>query len=227
MNKYAISDIHGCLKTFQGLLKKIKFSKEDELYLLGDYTDRGPDSKGVIDYIWELQSKNYQVFCLRGNHDQMMLDALHSSKWQRNWLLNGGWTTIGSFGANNLSDIPQKYFHFLKDMPYFFEVDEYILVHAGFSFDMPNPFDELHSMLWKRNWYQSINYLWLGNRIIIHGHTPCSKKDVNTMLKNMSRNQYLDIDTGCVFKGKTQGLGELTCFDLGNRKLIFQENLDF
>ena len=52
MNKYAISDIHGCLKTFKALLTKLDFSKQDELYLLGDYIDRGPDSKGVIDYIW-------------------------------------------------------------------------------------------------------------------------------------------------------------------------------
>jgi len=51
MKKFAISDIHGCAKTFKALLKKINFSKEDELYLLGDYIDRGPDSKGVIDYI--------------------------------------------------------------------------------------------------------------------------------------------------------------------------------
>ncbi|MFT5168289.1 MAG: serine/threonine protein phosphatase 1, partial [Saprospiraceae bacterium] len=64
MKQYAISDIHGCAKTFKALLEQISFSKEDVLYLLGDYVDRGPDSKGVIDHIWQLQSEGYTVFCL-------------------------------------------------------------------------------------------------------------------------------------------------------------------
>lgn len=59
-----------CLKTFKSLLKKISVSKSDELYILGDFIDRGPQSKGVIDYIWELQKLGYIVHCLKGNHDQ-------------------------------------------------------------------------------------------------------------------------------------------------------------
>ena len=55
MRKIVISDIHGCLNSFKALLYKIVYSKRDELYLLGDFIDRGPDSKGVIDYIWKLQ----------------------------------------------------------------------------------------------------------------------------------------------------------------------------
>jgi len=226
MNKYAVSDIHGCLKTFKALLKKINFTKEDQLYILGDYIDRGPHSKGVFDYILELQNEHFQIFCLRGNHDQMMLDAIHSMKWQRNWLQNGGWTTVESFDAKLFSDIPMQYFDFIKEMPYYIEVDNYILVHAGFSFDMPNPFDELHSMLWQRNWYDKINYHWLQDRMIIHGHTPTSKEDVKVMLSNFNKTQYLNIDTGCVYKGRMKGLGYLTCFDLGKKELIFQESLD-
>ncbi|MEO0876095.1 MAG: metallophosphoesterase, partial [Bacteroidota bacterium] len=66
MRKFAISDIHGCLKTFEALLDQIQFTTQDELYLLGDYIDRGPDSKGVIDLIWKMQADGYQVKCLRG-----------------------------------------------------------------------------------------------------------------------------------------------------------------
>ncbi|MCC6412552.1 MAG: metallophosphoesterase, partial [Saprospiraceae bacterium] len=65
MKKYAISDIHGCNKTFLALLENLDFSKADELYLLGDYVDRGPDSKGVFDTIFRLQSEGYKVQCLR------------------------------------------------------------------------------------------------------------------------------------------------------------------
>lgn len=59
MRKFTISDIHGCAKTFKALLNRISFSKEDELYLLGDYIDRGPDSRGVIDHIWHLQKTGH------------------------------------------------------------------------------------------------------------------------------------------------------------------------
>ena len=71
-------------------------------------------------------------------------------------------------------------------------------------------------MLWQRNWYNHINYTWLKNRIIVHGHTPIVQNEVKLMVKNLNKNQYLNIDTG-----------HLTCFDLKERKLIFQENLDF
>lgn len=226
-NKYAISDIHGCLITFKSLLKKLNFNKTDELYILGDFIDRGPDSKGVIDFIWELQKSGHSVHCLKGNHDQMMLDARNSLDLQRQWLINGGWTTIENFNVDRIQDIQDKYFQFFEDMPSYLEVDNYILVHAGFKFDMPDPFDEFHSMLWQREWYEKINYQWLGDRIIVHGHTPIKKGEMIVMLDNLEHNQYLDIDCGCVHKGKLEGLGYLACLVLNENKLVFEENRDF
>ena len=81
MRRFAISDIHGCIKTFKTLVDRIEFSKEDTLYLLGDYIDRGPDSKGVIDHIWKIQEEGYRVHCLRGNHEQMLLEELKNIKF--------------------------------------------------------------------------------------------------------------------------------------------------
>jgi len=75
MRQFAIADIHGHLKTFKALLREINFTVFDELFLLGDFIDRGPDSKGVIDYIEELKQTGYTVYCLRGNHEQLCLDA--------------------------------------------------------------------------------------------------------------------------------------------------------
>ena len=227
MNRYAISDIHGCLKTFKSLLTKLNFTKEDELYILGDFIDRGPSSKGVIDFIWELKESGFNVMCLKGNHDQMMLDARNSLSLQRTWLINGGHSTIENFNADSILDIPQKYFQFLEELPLYIEVENYILVHAGFMFDMPNPFDEVHSMLWQRDWYDRINYNWLGDRIIVHGHTPILKKDIITMLKEIKANQYIDIDCGCVHKDKKEGLGYLACLILNEKKIKFEENKDF
>ena len=73
---FAIGDIHGCSNTFKRLLlDKIKIRKSDIIYCLGDYIDRGIDSKGVIDFILELRAEGYTIYTLRGNHEQMMLDA--------------------------------------------------------------------------------------------------------------------------------------------------------
>ena len=75
MRKIAISDIHGCLKTFKLMVEEqIVLSQKDELYLLGDFVDRGPNSKGVLDYIMSLQEAGYQLHCLRGNHEDMMVN---------------------------------------------------------------------------------------------------------------------------------------------------------
>lgn len=222
--KIAISDIHGCIKTFKALLSKLGFSKNDTLFLLGDYIDRGPDSKGVIDYIWELQSENYDVRCLRGNHDQMMLDALFSMKWQRTWLHNGGWTTIESFDAKLLSEIPIQYFNFFKEMPYYFEEDEYLLVHAGLNFMEDDPLSDKEAMLWERNWDHKIDKEWLGNRIIIHGHTPIKKFKIEHSLLTLEETPVINIDNGCVYdRGE---LNNLCAFDMTNRKLYFQANVD-
>ena len=105
-----------------------------------------------------------------------MVDAPTSLSQKRTWLDNGGKETLLSFNAFDLGMIPEKYFNFLENLPHYIEVDNYILVHAGFKFIMPDPFNEVHSMLWQRNWYDDINYDWLGERIIVHGHTPVSKK---------------------------------------------------
>lgn len=227
MNKYVLTDIHGCLKTFEGLIKKIGFSKNDQLFLLGDLIDRGPNSKGVIDYIWKLQSDGYDVACIRGNHDQMMLSAFQRMDWQRTWLINGGWTTVESFQANTLNDIPNQYFYFIKHMDFFIEVDNFILVHAGLNCMTENPLEDTEAMMWIRNWYKDIDYSWLKDRIIVHGHTPIAKEKAIEMFDNVSDQQYLNLDTGCVYKGKKDGQGFLTCLNMTTKELIFQENIDF
>jgi UDP-2,3-diacylglucosamine pyrophosphatase LpxH len=69
-----IGDLHGCIKTFKALLDKIGLTRNDNLYLLGDYVDGGADAKKVVDTILELIDLGHKIHCLRGNHKQMMLD---------------------------------------------------------------------------------------------------------------------------------------------------------
>ena len=224
MNRWAISDIHGCVRTFRALLQKINFTKKDELYLLGDYIDRGPDSKGVIDHIWQLREDGFTVRCLRGNHEQLAIDAKTDRNDERMWLANGGPQTLISFRASNINAIPKPYLNFLENLPHYFEVENYILVHAGLNFDMPNPLDGLTSMMWIRRWYEDINYHWLDNRIIVHGHTPQKKQIIEHQHKKLEKRGVLDIDCGCVFD--ISNMGYLCAFNLTDQELVFQVNID-
>lgn len=220
MPRYAISDIHGCAKTFKALLEKINFTQQDKLFLLGDYIDRGPDSRGVIDHIWKLQSEGYQVHCLRGNHEQMLLDEIAKiNEWYK-----GEPATLVSFEVNQNEDIPEKYIDWMKRLDYYFELDDYILVHAGLNFLRTDPLADLKEMMWVRRWYDQIDRNWLGKRIIVHGHTPTKKSAVEKSLKILDHLPVIDIDAGCYYE--TEGFGNLTAFNLDSRELIFQPNLD-
>lgn len=227
MPKFAISDIHGCTKTFDALLNKLQFSTRDELYLLGDYIDRGANSKGVIDLIWDLQKEGYTIHCLRGNHEQMLLDALRGDLGSEElWMFNGGVETLQSFGLDTVRDIPLAYIDFFENCHYFLEVDEYILVHAGLNFEHHEPLDNKHSMLWIRRWYEQIDFDWLGNRIIVHGHTPKSSSKIRHLHHNLKNGQVLNIDAGCVFGRRRVDLGQLCAFDMTNRELFFQKSVE-
>ena len=224
MKRFAISDIHGCLKTFKALLKQIGFSKEDELYLLGDFVDRGPDSKGVIDHVWKLQQEGHAVFCLKGNHEQMFLDAVHNINARGHWLKYGGWQTLESFQVQQITDIPKEYISWFKDLPHYLRTDGYFLVHAGLNFRIKNPMEDEVAMLWERNWYHQINHQWLDNRLIVHGHTPTKKLIIQNNLSQLMHTPVINIDAGCVFN--TRGYGDLCALNLDNRVLHFHENID-
>ena len=186
MRKLAISDIHGCKKSFEALLDRIAFSKGDLLYLLGDYVDRGPDSKGVIDLIWELQRDGYQLECLRGNHEELVLRAASGNfTFLEKWLKTDGKDTMDSFGVSQCADIPQEYIRWMDALPYYLEVDNYLLVHSGLDFRLEDPLSDTMEMCWLRDWYHTIRYDWLKDRIIIHGHTPL---DVETIDNFVDRN---------------------------------------
>jgi serine/threonine protein phosphatase 1 len=224
----AISDIHGCRKTFQALLEKIAFSLTDELFLLGDYIDRGPDSKGVMDDIMQMQEDGYSVICLRGNHEESMMRSRSDITYRAAWMGWGGKQTLESFGikeASSILDVESKYWKFMKGLKYFHETEQFILVHAGLNFDASPPFENHYSMMWIRDWYEDIDREWLNGRIIIHGHTPAKHFDIRASLFKTDELPAIDIDNGCVY-GHIEGMGRLCAFDLTNQKLYFQPHVD-
>jgi serine/threonine protein phosphatase 1 len=222
MRQFAISDIHGCAVTLQALVeKKIGLRPQDELYLLGDYVDRGPNSKGVFDYIFQLQAAGYQVHCLRGNHEDLMLDAIFGGDDMELWRMNGGDTTMESFGAwFDIRKIPGRYWTFIESLPYYVELDGFFLVHAGLNFLEKNPLEDEHAMTWIRDWYQDLDWEWLGDRILIHGHTPQSRKSIESWPLRKLILPVLNIDAGCFY------LGEMCAYNLTGDQLLFQQNLD-
>ena len=225
MKKYAISDIHGCNKTFGKLLEQLKLTKADELYLLGDYIDRGPDSRGVIDRIIQMKKDGYQVFTLIGNHEQLLIESIEDPRMKKVWLNNGGKTTLKSFDANDANEVPEKYISFIEDLEFCIETDHYILVHAGLNFKVSQPLEDRNSMLWIRHWHNQIKLNWLNGRIIVHGHTPTVRSQIYEQFLKMNREGYLCIDNGAGMAALGRS-GALCAVELTEPKLFFQEYVD-
>lgn len=226
MRKIAISDIHGCAKTLKALLNALELRKEDLLFFLGDYIDRGPDSRGVLDLIFQLIDTGFQVRCLAGNHDVHLLtarvDSYFHEFWKQRW---GGSKTLESFGVTHARDIPAVYVDFLAELPWVWEVGDFILVHAGLDFSAEDPLKTNLEMLEIRNWYSRIDYEWLGSRYVVHGHTPTPAAVIREMVKHFDVLRALDIDAGC-FAIQYEGYGNLCAFELESRRLWFQPNID-
>ena len=226
MRQFVIGDVHGCKVSLVALLKKIDVQLDDEIYFLGDYIDRGRDSKGVFDTIFTLIGAGHKVTCLSGNHEAMLLGGYQGNRNDANdWWNNGGKTTLRSFNVQHLQDIPPQYIEFIKTMPLVVEVGDYILVHGGLNFKAKNPLTPSQQMVWIRDWYGKIDYKWLSNRYIIHGHTPQSVEETQHQYALLEQERVLNIDCGCVFNGKS--LNSLVCFELNSKQLYFQKNVEY
>ncbi len=218
--RFVIPDIHGCALTFRKLVEDvICLTTEDQLYLLGDYIDRGPRTKDLLDLIIGLARSGYSVNALRGNHEEMLLNSDNSPADFRLWALNGGNATLYSFGADSAGEIPRRYLKFLEKLPLFFMLDDFILVHACLNFDRPDPFADREYLLWAR--HCEVDRSRIGNRRVISGHTPVTRES----LENGLGSSRIMLDNGCVYKGQ-KGLGALAALELDSMTLFFQENID-
>ena len=221
---FAISDIHGCSKTFRSLIENtIKLEKSDSLYLLGDYIDRGVDSKGVLDYILDLIAQKYDVTVLKGNHEEMLLKSLSDHQYIESWIFNGGDKTLKSFHVKSSLKLPSKYVDFIRSMGYYKLTDQFILVHAGIDFDRPDPFEDKESMLWLR--YFDVDVVKAGGRAVVHGHTPASIEKIKDYISKVSEDKIISIDNGCVYKSNNN-LGQLCALELNTLELFFHPNID-
>ena len=199
-----IGDIHGCLDKLEGLIDAINPDPADKLIFLGDYIDRGPDSKGVIQYLLDLQHRVPCIF-LRGNHEDMLLRALDGDDAAAgDWIANGGWQAMESYGTNLLpQDWPSEHLDFLRSTRLVHREPGFIFVHAGLRPGVGLLHQNPEDMMWIRDTYLKSDFDW--GAVVVTGHTPTSepKRFGNKIL----------IDTGAVFEGKP-GYGKLTGWDV-------------
>jgi serine/threonine protein phosphatase 1 len=147
----AIGDIHGCSVALATLIEAIQPMPLDTLVFLGDYIDRGPDSKGVIEQVIRLTDQ-CQVVPIMGNHEEMLLGALVDSSMLKSWLTFGGMAALSSYGYSGgrgiqpgalLGFIPSEHLTFIRGCKNYYETVGHIFVHAYYDPDQP-----LHQQEW-------------------------------------------------------------------------------
>lgn len=214
----AIGDVHGCAKTLKTLWKRLE-PYEDYVHLfVGDYIDRGPDSKEVIDFLLEVKQDRKTVF-LRGNHELMLLHSLKTGS-SRNWMMNGGQSTLDSYGKNtSLSDIPDSHIDFFKKTRLYYETEKYFFVHAGIPPSMTveeaKEDKSTHDYFyWGREHLNAFEPPW--EKTVVFGHTPQPFP--------IQQSRMIGIDTGCVYN--RPGLGKLTAVRLPEKKFMHQLSED-
>ena len=230
---YAVGDIHGRLDLTKQLISQIekdilKYPKDKPvLVFLGDYIDRGPDSKGVIDILIDI-SKKYECVFLKGNHEDILLMFLDDAKKGPLWLINGGIETIKSYGIKEISEEDEKnnypelqnqllkkiskdHLNFFKNtLQLTYETKKYLFVHAGVRFDIPINKQKKQDLLWIREPFLSEDTNF--GKIIVHGHS------INEKEPDIKANR-IGIDTGAYYTDI------LTCLVISGDKTYFINNL--
>ena len=208
----AIGDIHGCARALEALLEAIAPTPEDTVVTLGDYIDRGPDSKGVIDHLVRL-SQQTNVVPLFGNHEQMMLDVISGDAPYQSWFPHGGIATLDSYNfTGDLGFLPAAHREFLDSMVDFYETDTHFFVHANYDADLPLDEQAVEVIRW-RSLREVIPEPHISGKIAVVGHT------ANHDAQILDLGHLIALDTYCY------GGGLLSAMDV-HTKQIWQASED-
>jgi len=201
----AIGDIHGCRKALDTLLEEVAPGIDDVVVTLGDYIDRGPDSKGVLDTLIELGSRTHLVGVL-GNHEEMMLEVLHNGRSHHAWLRYGGVETLESYGfTGDLDFLPESHQQFLDSLGDFYVSGDYFFTHAAYDPELPLE-DQAVEML---RWYsltEGIPPRHQSGLTAVVGHTANRDGEI------LDSNHLICLDTYCY------GGGWLPAMELNTRQ---------
>lgn len=197
----AIGDIHGCSAALDGLLALLRPQPDDTIVTLGDYADRGPDSRGVFDRLIELAAR-CRLIPILGNHDQVLLDVL-SGEEDLDWFLDiGGDATLDSYGpGRDPSLIPADHVAFLESCLDFHETATHIFLHANYDAELPMAEQPVDMLRW-----ESLRAMTPGphasGKTVVVGHSSQKKGKV------LDLGHLVCIDTYCF------GGGRLTALDV-------------
>jgi serine/threonine protein phosphatase 1 len=196
----AVGDIHGCLRHLERLMLRVQPTPADQVVFLGDYIDRGPDSRGVLDYLIEFGSRFPRTVFLKGNHEEMFLEFV-AGRNQMLYFLNGGETTLANYQDGDKLRIPKAHLDFLEKLRLYHETERFVFVHAGLRPGLPLHSQSEKDLLWIREEFLHSDYEW--GKTIVYGHTP----RLNTLLAPTR----IAVDTGAVY-GRV-----LSCCDVERR----------
>jgi serine/threonine protein phosphatase 1 len=211
---YAIGDIHGRSDLLAELLSQIEQdaaasgATTKTLVFLGDYVDRGPDSRGVIDLLATGLPSGFKAHFLKGNHEEFLLDFLADPSSLDGWLRNGGEETLRSYNvdvdglearrapplawqAALLDVLPKAHWRFLESLELKRVIGDYVFVHAGLRPGVPLEDQKPDDLLWIRQLFLDCQEPF--EKVVVHGHTPDRAPVVGS--------NRIGIDTGAVFSG--------------------------
>ena len=214
---YAIGDVHGRFDLLEALYGRI----EEDLdaappqrsieIILGDYIDRGPQSRDVLDWLLDAPPATDERICLLGNHEDMLLSALGEPAFLDQWLVNGGRATLDSYlpgrrspamartdelHAALVAALPARHRHFLAGLPRMRRFGSYAFVHAGLRPGRTLADQDPQDLVWIREPFLSSGADF--GVVVVHGHTPSPEPEV--------RANRINIDTGAFFTGRLTAL---------------------
>ncbi|MGV1014375.1 MAG: metallophosphoesterase family protein [Methyloceanibacter sp.] len=216
---YAIGDIHGRSDLLASLLRQIEADargspdKQKTLVFVGDYVDRGPDSRRVVDLLLNSLPRGFNARFLKGNHEAMLLDFLTEPGRLDQWLLNGGAATMASYGVDIdaleqararpgtwrdafAAVLPEAHLDFFKQLELSLSLGDYLFVHAGVRPEVPLEAQTEIDLVWIRAPFLD----WTGpfGKMVVHGHTPGKAPVI--------RANRIGIDTGACFSNRLTAL---------------------
>lgn len=211
---YAVGDIHGRFDRLEELYARIAADspgsppvRSIEIFL-GDYVDRGPQSREVLDWLIGSQPVCDERICLLGNHETLLLGALATPQSMPHWLANGGFETLASYSRVSASalrqmtlgeawttlhrSLPAAHADFLGSLPRSVRVDEYLFVHAGVRPGVAFAEQDPEDLVWIRQPFLSSDEDF--GAVVVHGHTPVGQPEA---LRNR-----INVDTGAFSTGR-------------------------
>jgi serine/threonine protein phosphatase 1 len=217
---YAIGDIHGRLDLMDQLLRMIVLDDQEReaverriLIFLGDYVDRGAESRGVIDRLLTGLPEGFERICLKGNHEHIMLRALTEPLTVGMWIANGGGQTMMSYGvirddeagvqirpqqmSGALAEaLPPEHLEFLQTLPISTIFGDYLFVHGGVRPGVALDAQDDEDCLFIREPF--LSHRGAFGKVVVHGHTPVREPEV--------RSNRIGIDTGGFYTGRLTAL---------------------